>query len=654
MTRLLDELDLPKGLKHLMLSQLQQVAGEIREEIIDTVSKTGGHLASSLGVVELALAIHTVLESPNDKVIWDVGHQAYAHKILTGRLKEFASLRQYGGISGFPRTDESPHDVFDTGHASTSISVALGIAETRDLRDEDFTVLAVIGDGSLTGGMAFEALNHAGQLGTDLIVVLNDNEMSISRNVGGLASYLSRIRTEPHLLKARRELERIIKNIPFIGKDVSESMRKLKGSLKYLVIPSMLFEDLGFTYLGPLDGHNIPLLIRTIQHAKAKGGPVLIHVVTKKGKGYPQAEADPRAFHGVGKFHVPSGKLLASGGSKSLSEIFGEAVVRAASKDPRIIAITAAMPDGTGLNTFMKAYPERFFDVGIAEQHAVTMAGGLASQGFIPVVAIYSTFLQRAYDQIVHDVALQGLHVVFAVDRAGLVGEDGPTHHGNLDIAFLRSIPGMTVMAPMDEDELVSMLDFALGMKGPCAFRYPRSSAMDEKKIKACPPIEYGRGTLLLDGQDVAIIALGSMVYPSLDAAAILKNKGISAAVVNARFAKPVDEPLILKVSNRCKKALVVEEASVIGGLGNAVSDILSRKTQGKVDFAHLGIPDDFVTHGPREILLAECGLSAIGIAEAALRLCKPGGAVSMARGVGQTVASNIEGATETCEAEIP
>ncbi|HXL03776.1 MAG TPA: 1-deoxy-D-xylulose-5-phosphate synthase [Bacillota bacterium] len=646
MARLLDSLDLPKALKHLTLGQLQQVAGEIREEIIDTVSKTGGHLASSLGVVELALAIHTVLDSPYDKVIWDVGHQAYAHKILTGRLNEFSSLRQYGGISGFPRTDESPHDIYNTGHSSTSISIALGIAKARDLKDENYSVLAVIGDGSLTGGMAFEALNHAGQLGTSLIVVLNDNEMSISRNVGGLASYLSRIRTEPHLLKARRRLERIIKNIPIIGKDVSESVRKLKGSLKYLVIPSMLFEDLGFTYLGPLDGHDIPLLIRTIQQAKAKGGPVLIHAVTKKGKGYPPAEKDPRAFHGVGKFHVPSGKMLVSNGSRSLSEIFGEAVVKAASKDPRIIAITAAMPDGTGLNAFMKAYPNRFFDVGIAEQHAVTMAGGLASQGFIPVVAVYSTFLQRAYDQIVHDIALQGLHVVFAVDRAGLVGEDGPTHHGNLDIAFLRSIPGMTVMAPMDEHELVSMLDFALHMQGPCALRYPRSSAMGKKKVKACPPIEYGRGLLVENGKDVAIIALGSMVDPSLDAVGILRQEGLSATLVNARFAKPVDESLILEVSRKCKKVLVVEEASTIGGLGNAVSDIICNKIQEKVDFAHLGIPDDFVTHGPREILLAECGLSAMGIAEAAFRMCKPRGAISLAHEVSQSVASSVEGVT--------
>jgi 1-deoxy-D-xylulose-5-phosphate synthase len=642
--RLLDGLDLPKGLRHLTLGQLQQVAGEIREEIIGTVSETGGHLASSLGVVELALSIHTVLDSPNDKVIWDVGHQAYAHKILTGRLSEFSSLRQYGGISGFPRTDESPHDVYNTGHSSTSISVALGIAKARDLRNENHSVLAVIGDGSLTGGMAFEALNHAGQLGTDIIVVLNDNEMSISRNVGGLASYLSRIRTEPHLLSARRRIDRIIKSIPIIGKDVSESVRKLKGSLKYLVMPSMLFEDLGFTYLGPLDGHDIPLLIRTIQQAKAKGGPVLIHVVTKKGKGYPPAEADPRAFHGVGKFHVPSGKMLASSSSKSLSEILGEAVVRAASKDPRIIAITAAMPDGTGLNAFMKAYPNRFFDVGIAEQHAVTMAGGLASQGFIPVVAIYSTFLQRAYDQIVHDIALQGLHVVFAVDRAGLVGEDGPTHHGNLDIAFLRSIPGMTVMAPVDDDELVSMLDFALNMEGPCAFRYPRSSAMDKRKKRGCPPIEYGKGVLLEDGKDVAIIALGSMVYPSLDAAAILRSEGVSAAVLNARFAKPVDESLILEISRECKKVLVVEEASVVGGLGSEVADIISKKAQGKVAFAHLGIPDDFVTHGPREILLAECRLSPMGISETALRLCKPRGAVSISHEVVQPAASTIEG----------
>ncbi len=621
MARLLDGLDLPEGLKGLTLGQLQQVAEEIREEIINTVSKTGGHLASSLGVVELTLAIHTVLDSPHDKVIWDVGHQAYAHKILTGRLDNFRSLRQYGGISGFPRTDESPHDVYNTGHSSTSISIALGIAKARDLRGEGYSVLAVIGDGSLTGGMAFEALNHAGQLGSDLIVVLNDNEMSISRNVGGLASYLARLRTEPHLLKARLELDRIIKNIPVIGKDVSESVRKLKGSLKYLALPSMLFEDLGFTYLGPLDGHNIPLLIRTIRHAKAKGGPMLIHVVTKKGKGYPPAEADPKTFHGVGKFHVPSGKSLNSSNSKSLSEVFGEALVEEAAKDSRIIAITAAMPDGTGLSMFMKAYPKRFFDVGIAEQHAVTMAGGLASQGFIPVVAVYSTFLQRAYDQIVHDIALQNLHVVFAVDRAGLVGEDGPTHHGSLDIAYLRSIPGMTVMVPADEEELVSMLKFAIGMDGPCAIRYPRSSAIGSKKTRECKPIEHGKGVLLEDGKDIALIALGSMVYPSLDAAAFLRKEGLRVAVVNARFAKPVDEALIVEISEKCKKVLVVEDAGVVGGLGSAVADIIAGKVQGEVGFAHIGIPDNFVTHGPREVLLAECGLSTMGIVEAAMKL---------------------------------
>ena len=469
--------------------------------------------------------------------------------------------------------------------------------------------------------MAFEALNHAGQLGSDLIVILNDNEMSISRNVGGLASYLSRIRTEPHLLRPGGKRIGSSRIFLFIGKDVSESVRKLKGSLKYLLMPSMLFEDLGFTYLGPLDGHNIPLLIRTIQHAKAKGGPILIHIVTKKGKGYPPAEADPQAFHGVGKFHVPSGKSLNSNDSKSFSDVFGKAIVKEAAKDPRIIAITAAMPDGTGLNTFMKTYPKRFFDVGIAEQHAVTMAGGLASQGFIPVVAVYSTFLQRAYDQLVHDIALQGLHVIFAVDRAGLVGEDGPTHHGSLDIAFLRSIPGMTVMAPIDGDELVSMLRFALDMAGPCAIRYPRSSAMGDKKTGQYGSIEYGKGVLLEDGQDIAIIALGSMVYPSLDAAEILRKKGFRVAVANARFAKPVDESLILEISKKCKKVLVVEDAAVIGGLGSAVADIIARKVPGKVDCANIGIPDDFVTHGPREVLLAECGLSTMGIVEAALRL---------------------------------
>ncbi|NLS45172.1 MAG: 1-deoxy-D-xylulose-5-phosphate synthase [Firmicutes bacterium] len=648
MARLLDTLDLPKGLKQLTLDQIQQVAGEIREEIINTVSETGGHLAPSLGVVELALAIHTVLNSPHDKIIWDVGHQSYAHKILTGRLERFGSLRQYRGISGFPRTDESPHDAFNTGHSSTSISAALGIAKARDLKEKKYTVLAVIGDGAFTGGMAFEALNHAGQLGTDLIVVLNDNEMSISRNVGGLASYLSRIRIEPHLLRARRELDRVIQNIPVIGKDVYDSVKRLKGSLKYLLIPSMLFEDLGFTYLGPLDGHDIPFLIHTIRQAKAKGGPVLIHTLTKKGKGYPPAEADPKTFHGIGKFCVSSGKPLCLNNSKSLSQVFGEAVVQAASKDPRIIAITAAMPDGTGLNKFMKKYPKRFFDVGIAEQHAVTMAGGLASQGLIPVLAIYSTFLQRAYDQIVHDIALQGLHVIFAVDRAGIVGEDGPTHHGSFDVTYLRSIPGMTVMAPMDGKELVAMLNFALDIDGPCAVRYPRSSAMIDNGVGFCPcsPIEYGKGEILRDGKDAVIIALGSMVHPSLEASALLGREGLSVAVVNARFAKPLDRPFIYRVLKEHRKVLVVEEASIIGGLGSAILDIISREIEEKIQFAHLGIPDAFITHGPREVLLAECGLSTMGIIEAVLDLCKSERTAMLTQEITQSAVSRTKGVT--------
>ena len=623
MARLLDRLDLPHDLKRLSPQELEQLASEIREEIITTVAKTGGHLAPSLGAVDLAIALHAVLDSPRDKIVWDVGHQAYAHKILTGRHTVFGSLRQFGGISGFPRRDESPHDAFNTGHSSTSISAALGIAKARDLKGEDFTVVAVIGDGSLTGGMAFEALNHAGHLKTDLIVVLNDNEMSISPNVGALASYLARLRTEPRLLKLRQDIERILEGVPRIGKDLAESVRRLKGSVKYLVVPGMLFENLGFTYLGPLDGHDIQAIMRTVEDARAKGGPVLIHVVTKKGRGYPPAEADPRKFHGVGEFDVASGELLRSPGPPTYTQVFGETLAKLGSSDPRIVAITAAMPDGTGLDAFARLHPDRFFDVGIAEQHAVTLAAGLASQGFIPVAAIYSTFLQRAYDQIVHDVALQGLHVVFAVDRAGLVGEDGPTHHGAFDIAYLRSVPGMTVMAPADEVELVAMFSAALRMDGPVALRYPRAQGWGDAAFRPACPIEHGKGVLVRDGDDVAIVAIGSMVYPSLQAAALLERRGISAAVVNARFAKPIDEELLLYVASRCGRVVAVEEGTPAGGFGSAVAQVIAQHgTTGQaVAFRHLALPDAFVQHGPRDTLLAGCGLTPTHIAKAAADL---------------------------------
>ncbi|MGE5592214.1 MAG: 1-deoxy-D-xylulose-5-phosphate synthase, partial [Betaproteobacteria bacterium] len=625
MARLLDRLDLPHDLKRLSPQELEQLASEIREEIITTVAKTGGHLAPSLGAVDLAIALHAVLDSPRDKIVWDVGHQAYAHKILTGRHTAFGSLRQFGGISGFPRRDESPHDAFNTGHSSTSISAALGIAKARDLKGEHFTVVAIIGDGSLTGGMAFEALNHAGHLKTDLIVVLNDNEMSISPNVGALASYLARLRTEPRLLKLRQDIERILEGVPRIGKDLAESVRRLKGSVKYLVVPGMLFENLGFTYLGPLDGHDIPSIMRTVEDARAKGGPVLIHVVTKKGRGYPPAEADPRKFHGVGEFDVGSGELLRSPGPPTYTQVFGETLAKLASSDPRIVAITAAMPDGTGIDAVARLHPDRFFDVGIAEQHAVTLAAGLASQGFIPVAAIYSTFLQRAYDQIVHDVALQGLHVVFAVDRAGLVGEDGPTHHGAFDLAYLRSVPGMTVMAPADEAELVAMLSAALAMDGPVALRYPRAQGWGDAALRPPRPVEHGKGVLIRDGDDVAIVAIGSMVYPSLQAATLLERRGINAAVVNARFAKPVDEDLLSYVADRCGRMVVVEEGTPVGGFGSAVAQMIAQRGSAEhpVAFRHLALPDAFVQHGPRETLLAACGLTPTHIARAAADLCE-------------------------------
>ncbi|MCR4401728.1 MAG: 1-deoxy-D-xylulose-5-phosphate synthase [Firmicutes bacterium] len=622
--RLLDSLDLPHDLKRLAPRELDRLAQEIREEIIHTVAKTGGHLASSLGAVDLAIALHAVLDSPRDKIIWDVGHQAYAHKIITGRRAAFGSLRQYGGLSGFPRRDESPHDAFNTGHSSTSVSAALGMAMARDLKGEDFTVVAVIGDGSLTGGMAFEALNHAGHVKTDLIVVLNDNEMSISPNVGALASYLARIRTEPRLLKLRQDIERVLEGVPRIGKDLAESLRRLKGSVKYLVVPGMLFESLGFTYLGPLDGHDISSVMRTIEDARAKGGPVLVHVVTKKGRGYAPAERDPRRFHGVGRFDVASGELPKQPGPPTFTQVFGETLASIAAEDDRIVAITAAMPDGTGLDVFARLHPDRFFDVGIAEQHAVTLAAGLASLGIVPVAAIYSTFLQRAYDQIVHDVALQGLHVVFAVDRAGLVGEDGPTHHGAFDLAYLRGVPGMTLMAPADEEELVAMVRAALSMDGPVAVRYPKSQGFGQAALRPPQPVERGKGVLVQDGDDVAIVAIGSMVHPSLQAARLLEREGVRAAVVNARFAKPLDEDLLIQVTESCRRIVVVEEGTPLGGFGSAVLETLARRGYGEqaVAVSHLALPDAFVQHGSREALLAACGLTPMHIARAAQDLC--------------------------------
>lgn len=612
----LDQVKTPEDLRRLEFKKLEQLAGEIRELIISTVAKTGGHLAPNLGAVELTIAIHRVFDTPNDKVIWDVGHQCYAHKILTGRRERFCTLRQFGGLSGFPARAESIYDVFGTGHASTSISAALGMAKARDLNRDKYAVAAVIGDGALTGGMAFEALNHAGHIKADLIVILNDNEMSIDRNVGALSGYLTRLRADPMYHRSREEFEALIQRIPAIGTKMLRVLERLKDSVKYLVVPGMFFEELGWTYLGPVNGHKIPALVNTLQKAKTVKGPVLVHVVTRKGKGYPPAEKDPDLFHGVGPFEVQTGKVKGSE-RVSYTEVFGKTLLRLGEEDPRIVAITAAMPAGTGLRQFAQRFPHRFFDVGIAEQHAVTLAGGLAAAGWRPVVAIYSTFLQRAYDQIIHDVCLQKLPVIFALDRGGIVGEDGATHQGVFDIAYLRSVPNMAVMAPMDENELQHMLKTALAYNGPCAIRYPRGSGTGCGMDRNPRPIPFGQGLVMRDGQDVSIFAVGNTVSAALEASERLAAGGTRAAVINVRFIKPIDEALLLHFARETRRVITIEEGVLAGGFGSAVAELLMDRGLNDVELLRLGINDTFVEHGAPAVLREKYGLTAEGIVKA-------------------------------------
>jgi len=609
---LLDEIDGPADLKALTPEQLGELAGEIRTRMIDIVSRTGGHLAASLGAVELAVAIHSVFESPKDKVVWDVGHQAYAHKLLTARRDRFGTLRQAGGISGFPRRSESEHDAFDTGHGSTAIAAGVGMAKARDLSGEDYAVVSVVGDGAMSGGMAFEALNLAGHLGTGLVVVLNDNQMSISRNVGALASYLGRLRTDPHYLRAKTDFEGLVSKLP-LGDSLLEAVDRFKDGVKQLLISGMLFEELGFTYLGPIDGHSLPDLIDALKQARALSQPVLIHAITQKGKGYVHAENDAAKWHRTGAFDIDTGEPVSASSGLSYTHVFGATMVSLAERDPRLVAITAAMRAGTGLQEFAERFPDRFFDVGMAEQTAVTFAAGLASQGMRPVAAVYSTFLQRGYDQIVHDVALPRLPVILALDRAGLVGEDGPTHHGVFDLAYLRHIPGLAVMAPKDLSELAAMLKTAVELEGPSAIRYPRGEGTNppEGDPEAIP---LGKAELLREGDSVAVVALGSMVAPALGAARTLSEQGIEAAVVNARFAKPLDVELIGELARTCGRVVTVEENTVAGGFGSAVAELLHQQRIGAPVLC-LGIPDGFVDHGSREELLAGIGLDAESIA---------------------------------------
>jgi 1-deoxy-D-xylulose-5-phosphate synthase len=612
--KLLDKIENPQDLKKLAAEKLPLLAEEIRHEIVRVVSQTGGHLASSLGAVELAIAVHYVFNAPRDKIVWDVGHQAYAHKLLTGRRKNFVTLRQHGGISGFPHREESEYDCFTTGHGSTSISTALGLITARQLKGTQEKVVAIIGDASLGGGMAFEAMNHAGNLNQDLVVILNDNEMSISKSVGALSRYLNRIISTPIYNRIRKDVEGLVKRVPRFGFRVYRAARKLEEGLKNLLTPGIIFEELGFRYFGPIDGHNLTLLVSTLNNVKDIGEPVFVHVLTKKGKGYPLAENLPEKFHGVGSFEVKTGRKK-SEEEFTFTQAFSQKLLALAAKTEKVCAITAAMPEGTGLDHFQEEFSERFFDVGMAEGHAVGFAAGLASSGMVPVVAIYSTFLQRAYDQIIHDVCLQNLHVVFAVDRAGIVGEDGPTHQGIFDLAFLSHIPNLTLMAPKDGEELGEMLDFAVNqLKGPVAIRYPRAHCPNFKSKSLF--LELGKAEILREGKDLAIFTLGALTFQAARACDDLSRLGIEATLVNARFANPLDKALILELARKIKLFVTVEDAILDAGFGAKVLEFLETANVPNLRLVRLGLPQKFIEHGQREFLLEKYGLSAHAIAK--------------------------------------
>ena len=612
----LDRIDSPGDLKKLPIEELPDLAAEIRNYIIEILSRRGGHLASSLGSVELTLALHYVFDSPVDKIVWDVGHQAYTHKIITGRREAFAELRTKDGISGFPKISESEHDIFGTGHACTAISAALGLAAARDLRGEDNFVIGVVGDGAISGGMSLEGINHAGHLKKNkFVVILNDNEMSISKNVGALAKYLTKITTQNLYLQLEADVWELLGKVPH-GSTARKLASRIKESIKNLVVPTILFEELGFRYLGPLDGHDIPQLITTFSSLHQLPGPVLVHVVTKKGKGYSFAEKNAEKYHGVGSFYKTTGDSRSGKGSKKYSKVFGEALTAMARSDDRIVAVTAAMKEGTGLTCFADEFPDRFFDVGISEQHAVTFAAGLAREGMKPYVAIYSTFLQRGFDQVIHDVALQKLPVRFILDRAGIVGEDGPTHHGTFDLSYMGMIPGMIVMAPSNECDMTRML-LTTGEidSGPSALRFPRGSVEGVDMSSCEQPVEIGKAKVLSTGDDATLIAIGSMTGPALKAAELISAKGIATSVIDARFAKPIDSEIIIGAASGKGPVFVIEENAVSGGFGDAVARLLSREGI-QAPVIRIGIEDMFVPHGGREELLDEQGLSAAKIAE--------------------------------------
>lgn len=615
MKSILTAINSPADLAGLSFAELETLAAEIREVIINTCAANGGHLAPSLGVVELTLALHRVFRAPVDKIVWDVGHQTYAHKIITGRYPCFGTLRKLDGISGFPKRGESAYDAFDTGHSSTSISAALGMAVSRDLKEERNKVIAVIGDGSMTGGVAFEGLNHAGHLNKDLIVVLNDNEMSIAENVGALSNFLSRTITNEFVHKIKKDIESFLEGMDTFGKGALKAAKRAEESLKGIFTPGMLFEAFGFEYIGPIDGHDIRRLQETFEKVKNFDDAVFIHVLTKKGKGYPPAERNPALFHGVGSFDQSTGRVnKVKGTAATFTAVFGETLCKLAADDERIVAITAAMPDGTGLTKFAIEYPDRFFDVGIAEQHGVTFAAGLAAEGLKPVFAIYSSFLQRGYDQLLHDVCLQNLPVVFAIDRAGVVGSDGPTHHGVFDLSYLRLIPNLTLMAPKDENELQHMLACALDYNRPAAIRYPRGSGSGVPLDQIPAALPYGKAELLRQGGGVAIIAAGSMVAVALKAAEILAEERVAVSVVNIRFIKPLDREMVLSLATK-GRIVTIEDNVLQGGLGTAILELLEEEGLPLSVVTRIGYPDRYIEQGEQSELYERYGLTPAAIA---------------------------------------
>lgn len=610
---LLERINQPNDIKKVNKKEYAKLAKEIRGFLVRSISKTGGHLASNLGAVELTMALHLAMDFPKDKLIFDVGHQAYTHKILTGRRKAFSTLRTYEGLSGFPKRKESDCDSFDTGHSSTSISAAVGLATARDLAGEDYKVAAVIGDGALSGGMAYEALNHIGGSHAKMLIVLNDNNMSISENIGGMAAYLGKVRTNTKYVEFKDDLEQTLRKTKF-GTKLVYGLKRSKDSIKHFIVPGMFFEDMGITYVGPIDGHNIELMTRAFKTAFKANKPVLVHVVTEKGKGYEFAKADPSSFHGVDPFDIKTGKVLKKAEGKSYTAVFSDAICELAKENEKITAITAAMPQGTGLDTFAKQYPERFFDVGIAEEHAVTFAAGMAAGGYSPVVAVYSTFLQRAYDQIVHDVCVGGLPVVFAIDRAGVVGNDGETHQGILDLSYMSHIPGMTVMAPRDATELKEMLRFAVALKQPVALRYPRGIACDltEQKRDA---LVYGKAEVLYEEGEIALLAVGSMVETAVKVRALLQAGSYRVTVVNMRFVSPMDTELLDEVAEKHRVVVTMEENVAAGGFGEKVAAYYAEHGK-KVQLKNIALPNQYIEHGDPQLLREKYGLSAEQIAE--------------------------------------